>query len=86
MNVLHLLFVLKLTQWLLDIFVNALREYLVRGSDALNRLEDLIPWRLKDAGKWQLIVSIKYINVTWDRPDRRDEPKLGGGVRDLEDE
>jgi len=25
-NVLHLLLVLELTQWLLDIFVNALRE------------------------------------------------------------
>jgi hypothetical protein len=34
---------------LLDVLVDALGKQLVRGGNAIGRLEDLVPWRLEDA-------------------------------------
>ncbi len=49
MDVLHLLLVLEVAEGLLDVLLDALGEQLVRGGDAVGRLEDLVPWRLEDA-------------------------------------
>lgn len=82
LDILHLLLVLEVPEGLLDVLVDALGKQLVRGGNAIGRLEDLVPGRLEDAvRKGQLAEESARKGA-----ERRNEPELGGGIGHLEDQ